>query len=262
MKNVFQGILPKAKRSIAVLILTLLSFGHLYTQTIITDRPDQTEASSTIPKGSLQIESGILLGFTGEDAAVERQLLAPTNLFRYGLTKSIELRILSQFESVKKQKGDFEINGVSDLEIGTKIQFLRKEDVNAEIAFMSHLIIPAGSAGLSNGLYGTINKLCISHQLNDNIGIGYNIGYNYFGEGNGDLTYSVALGVGVTDKVGLYIEPYGDIAEFEKHIANFDAGFTYLVRDNVQLDFSFGTGISERMNYISVGCSWNISRRE
>ena len=33
-------------------------------QTIITDRPDQTESSSTVEQGSLQIESGILLGST------------------------------------------------------------------------------------------------------------------------------------------------------------------------------------------------------
>ena len=34
----------------------------VYGQTIITDRPDQTESSSTIPKGSLQIEQGSYLG--------------------------------------------------------------------------------------------------------------------------------------------------------------------------------------------------------
>lgn len=251
------NILKSAYKT-TILLLLILSIGRLSAQTIITDRPDQTESSSTIEKGSIQIESGVLIGFTDEDSETQRQLLAPSTLFRIGITKGIELRVLNQFESVKLQKSTKEINGVSDLEIGTKIQFLRNEDINTEIAFLSHLILPTGSSDLTNDEWGTINKLSISHQLNDKIGLGYNIGYNNFGKGNGDLTYSVAIGFGITEQVALYIEPYGDLTEFENHVSNFDAGITYLVKDNLQLDFSFGTGINYNMNYISVGFSWNI----
>ena len=84
--------------------------GKLCAQQIITDRPDQTEASSTVSKGSLQIESGILLGFNESNSEIERQILAPTTLFRYGLTKGIEIRVLNQFESVKNQTNFKEIN--------------------------------------------------------------------------------------------------------------------------------------------------------
>ena len=92
------------------------------------------------------------------------------------------------------------------------------------------------------------------------MGLGYNVGYNYFGSRSGDLTYSIAVGISVTDQVGIYVESLGDVVEFEEHKASFDTGFTYLVRDNIQLDFSFGAGINHTMNYISLGCSWNISR--
>ncbi len=51
-----------------------------------------------------------------------------------------------------------------------------------------------------------------------------------------------------------------DDIEFEDTILNFDAGFTYLPNPNVQLDFSFGTGINDTMNYLSVGCSWLIPK--
>ena len=74
----------------------------LVAQEIITDRPDQTESSSTIQKGNLQIESGLLLEFLGEDISPsERTILAPTTLIRYGLLDFAELRIVSQIESVK-----------------------------------------------------------------------------------------------------------------------------------------------------------------
>ena len=241
------------------LVLCLTGYS-VFSQTIVTDRPDQTESSSTVNKGSLQIETGILLGFSEDDFNSERQLLAPTTLFRYGIVEGLELRVLSQFESLKDQNTSQKVSGISDLEIGTKIQFLKKEGINTEIAFLSHLILPTGSKGLTNDSFGTINKLSISHVLSDVMSIGYNVGYDYFGTGKGNLTYSVALGVSITDRFGLYIEPYGNLVEFETHEASFDAGIVYLVKDNVQLDFSFGTGINHTMNYLSVGCSINIAK--
>lgn len=241
-------------------LLLIFFMVELNAQTIITDRPDQTESSSTIPQGSLQIESGLLLEYAGGSEQSERQILAPTTLFRYGITKGIEIRVLNQFESIKNELNATPLSGVSDMELGVKAQLFQKENINTEVAFLSHLIIPTGSKGLSNNQLGTINKLSISHQVNDNIGLGYNLGYNYFGEGKGDFTYSLVLGVGVTEKAAIYIEPYGDLVEFKDLEANFDAGFTYLVEDNFQLDFSFGTGMNYTMNYISIGFSWNIKK--
>ncbi len=223
---------------------------------IITDRPDQTESSSTVGNGNLQIESGLLIGFEGDNQLSTQQILAPTNLFRYGVSDGLELRFLSQFEMLKD---DIQaIRGISDIEIGTKIQVLKKEDVNTEIAFLTHLVIPTGTEALSSGEFGTINKVSISHELNDNIELGYNLGYDYFGQGAGNFTYSIALGIGVNEKVGIYVEPFGELTNFEDFILNFDAGFTYLANDNLQYDFSFGTGLNQEMNYISIGLSWLI----
>lgn len=246
------------------LILTTLFFLATYfsgnTQTIITDRPDQTESSSTINKGSLQIESGILLAFNEDDLTSERQILAPTTLFRYGISKGLEIRVVSQFESLKDQKTTQKVNGISDLEIGTKIQIFKKENINTEIAFLSHVILSTGSESLTNDAFGTINKLSISHELSDAMGLGYNVGYDYFGRGKGDLTYSIALGISITNAFSFYIEPYGSFVDFDSYESNFDAGIAYLIQDNCQLDFSFGTGINYTMNYLSIGCSINIEK--
>lgn len=242
------------------LIASVIFAKHLNAQQIVTDRPDQTEASSTVPKGSIQIESGVLIGFDESNSKRTRQILAPTTLFRYGLTKGIEIRVLNQFESMKNHAIDKESNGISDLEIGTKIQLVRNTNVNTELAFLSHLILPTGSRDLTNTNFGSINKFAISHNISQNIELGYNIGYNYFGSGKGDLTYSLSIAFGVTGKVGIYLEPYGELTELQKYQSNFDAGITYLVKDNFQLDFSFGTGINNTMNYISAGFSWNIQK--
>lgn len=172
----------------------------------------------------------------------------------------MELRLLTEFASVKNKLNSQKINGIADLQIGTKVQILKKEEINTEIAFLSHAILPTAKDELSLNEIGTMNKLSISHEIKDNVGLGYNIGYDYFGNGNGDFTYSLAVGIGITDAFGFYLEPYGAIVDFETHEASFDAGIAYLLQDNVQLDFSFGTGINHTMNYISVGCSINIAK--
>ena len=56
----------------------------------------------------------------------------------------------------------------------------------------------------------------------------------------------------------MYIEAYGDYVEFEDWLNSMDAGFTYLLRDNVQLDYSFGWGLDYTMNYHSIGISFYL----
>jgi len=248
----------KLLKSLFVILLFIVNY-TMNGQKIITDRPDQTESSSTIPKGSLQIESGLLLGFAENDNISLREILAPTILFRYGISKAIEIRVVNQFVNIKNKTTSKEISGIADLEIGAKIQLLKKEGGNTEIAFLSHIVLPTGSKDVSFEKVGTINKISISHKINDKLSLGYNLGYNYFGIDNGFLSYSLVLGIAINKKVGIYLEPYGEVGIFNEHLANFDTGLTYLVKDNFQLDFSFGTGINYTMNYIAVGFSWNIS---
>jgi outer membrane putative beta-barrel porin/alpha-amylase len=244
---------------ITIIILITLPI-TLLSQSMVTDRPDQTESSSTVSNGSLQIESGLILMFHEVNGISQRNFAGPSTLFRVGLTDIIELRVFNQLESNKEMKKETTITGISDLEIGAKVQLFKRESVNTEIAFLSHLVLPSGTRNLSGERYGSINKLAISHELFDKIGLGYNIGYNYLEEGSGDLTYSIATGYGITDKLSVYIEGYGELVDMSESYLNFDAGFTYLIKKNLQADFSFGTGINHYMNYYSCGISWNIAR--
>ena len=176
------------------------------------------------------------------------------------LTNGIELRLLTEFSSIKDKLTSVKASGLADLQVGTKIQILKKEDVKTEIAFLSHLIIPTAKNALTLDEIGSINKLSIGHDIGDVFGLGYNIGYDNYGFGSGNLTYSLALGYSISDKVSFYIEPYGALVELDYHESNFDAGFTYLIDNNFQLDISGGTGISQNIQdiYISAGISFRI----
>lgn len=242
------------RSTIVFITFIILISGPLRAQTIVTDRPDQTESSLTVGKKFLQIESGISMVFENNNQISTRQMLIPGTLFRYGLLDGLEVRLLQQVVTLKYPNQN--IQGIGDMELGTKIQICKRESSNSEVALVSHIIFPTGTTGITDNNYGIVNKLSVSHVLTESLGLGYNVGYGYFGNGNGDLIYSIAMSKGVNDKVGLFVEPYGELANLQNLKASVDAGLTYLITGNLQVDISFGTGINHRMNFISSGISW------
>ncbi len=245
-------------RQIILILFIIIASNSFVKAQIVTDRPDQTESSTTIPNKSFQLEMGI----ASENNTSEQSLLLPTILLRYGLTKKIEFRFVKQLVGSRKINSSKTEFGLSDVELGTKIQVLKKEDMNVEIAFISHLIVPTGNSQFSNSKFGTVNKLAVSHVVNKFLDLGYNFGYNYFGPRNGDLTYSMVLGIRLSDKFGTYVETYGEYANFTEFTSNIDGSITYLLKENFQLDFSVGLGLTQPMNYVSLGFSWNINKNK
>lgn len=244
-------------RIIIISLLILMSY-YSNSQELVTDRPDQTESAIVVPKGSLQIETGLVYE-TSNDEAI-KNFAGPSTLLRYGISNIFELRMFNQYESnrIDLEGSKIKIKGLSDLEFGLKIQLLKKGNTNTDIAFLSHVVLPTAKDELSNMKTGTINRLCVSNQLTSNIALGYNIGYQYLNETDA-FTHSITLAFPVIKIFGMYIENYGTLLEGGHFENNFDLGVTYLLADNFQLDLSYGFGLNNDMNYISTGLSWNIS---
>ncbi len=151
-----------------ILILTLFISNYAFAQ-ISTDRPDQTESSLVLPKGTIQIESGFV--------SRKNELIFPNTLFRIGVSKKFEFRINTNYIFKTNEN---KISNFSDLEIGTKIQIYSSETSKTSIAFLTHLSIPSANEYYSNNTTGLLSRILISHELNNNFGIGYNIGYDKF----------------------------------------------------------------------------------
>jgi len=234
-----------------LIILAYLFTLTAFSQTISTDRPDQTEGSSIVDKGTFQIETGIQL--KEDENSNEKSLLLPSTLLRFGLTNNIELRVFQEVEH--KIYHSNTTNGFNDLQLGLKIQLLQKEGNSIEIAFMSHVILPNSSDFFSNNSFGLTNKLCISHPTDKRTQIAYNIGYDYMQMGSRNITYSFVTSYAVNEKFNAYIEPYGEINEVSQHLGKINLGFTYLIKENMQFDYSLGSGINHIFNFTSIGYS-------
>lgn len=224
----------------------------LFAQNIITDRPDQTESAVTLEKGRLQIESGVLVQSEGDGNEKLKSLIVPTNLFRYGISKKVELRLVLQIEGFQLFMDNSYHYALGSVELGTKIILNKKENPKVQFAILSHFKLPKDN----KDQWGFLNRISLAHNIGQNTSVGYNFGYNHFHQGEGNFIYTIAIGQSLNEKLSIYVEPYGSLYSSNAPLSNFDYGLAYLINSNLQMDLSFGLGLNNTMNYQSLGISW------
>ena len=222
-----------------ILILFSLTFSNNFGQ-ISTDRPDQTEGTYVLRNGDFQIESGWTFNSDGGSL---------NNLLRIGTFKGIELRFSTNLIS-----GHEDMTGLfpslDNLEFGAKFKILDKKETLTKISFLSHLSVSTEYSDNSGGL---LNRILVSHELSESFELAYNLGYSkYFEQDNGLLVYSLVIAKSFGN-LGAFVEIFGD------SYSNWDLGITYLIKDNLQADISYGQGINNELSYLSIGAAWNFN---
>jgi len=104
-------------------------------------------------------------------------------------------------------------------------------------------------------------RLAFAHTLSERFSLGYNLGAEWSGNtAVPEYFYSLALGIGLADALGMFVESYGTVPEKGADAHLLDAGFTYLVLPNFQLDISGGLGLNDAAldNFISFGLTYRL----
>ena len=231
---------------------------------LITDRPDQTESSTVVPHKSFQIETGFVLENDETDLFKQSSYAYNTTLLRYGLLENFELRLgldyLGEKTEVKNINTTNTVSGFSPVYTGFKVKIADKDGWKPEIAFLGGLILPFTAKDDFKPEHTAANiRFSLSHTLSDRFSIGYNLGAEWDGEtAIPGYFYSLALGIGISDKLGMFVESYGLVFEEGDAEHKMDAGLTYLVTPNFQLDISGGLGLNEETidNFISLGLTY------
>lgn len=235
---------------------------------LTTDRPDATEASSTVGKGIIQIETGGLYeSFENNNIKLENYTFN-TTLIRYGVLDNVEIRLGWDFvegvTKVNNTKLDNVTSGFSPLLLGVKIDIAEEKNGWPEIAFIGH-VFPVFSASKDYRPESTgVNfRFSMSHTLSKKSSLGYNLG----GEWGSDspeaaAIYTLAYGYNISDKLGMYVELYGDLPEDSQANHYWDAGLTYLVSNDLQLDTYIGTSITKGQDLLlGLGLSYRLRRK-
>ncbi len=235
---------------------------------LITDRPDATESPTAVPKGFLQVETGGFYESFEKNNIKTEMFTYNTTLVRYGLLNNLELRLGWDFvEGQTKVNGtalDNVTSGFNPLLLGFKTTIVQENGCMPEIGFLGHLYLPftAGS-DYRPETTGVDFRFSFANTLSDKSSIAYNLGAAWRDDSpEAAYLYTVAYGYAITDKLGAYAELYGDFPENSKANHLWDAGLTYLVSNDVQLDATVGSSITKGQDLlISAGVSFRIPKK-
>ncbi|MFN8362099.1 MAG: transporter [Candidatus Kapaibacterium sp.] len=239
-----------------------------FEETIVTDRPDQTEAPPLTPKGWFQFEFGIQSEFDEDkDTKVKTQsTLYNTTLWKYGLTKSIELRLITEFgedkvtfKNAKNEDTTTSVSGLNPITVGLKIPLQKEQGIVPDISLITHLELPyIGSEDFRPEFVIPRFRFLFAHTLSETFSLSYNLGGEWE-DGTSAATgiYTVSLGMSLAERLAMFVEAYGFTKEKSFPDHRFDAGATYQLTNDLQFDTSGGFGLTERSPdyFISAGFS-------
>jgi len=241
----------------------------------VTDRPDFTESTDAVPRGHVQLEGGYTFAYERAHKDRRRSHTAPEALLRVGLFDSFELRLgwegyawsESQFET--QTRGGRRVlreewrQGATDVSVGFKYKLLEQDGLRPHFGLIGAFAPPSGSAGISSGDVDPEAKLLWAYDLGDRVGIAGNVNFGVphdAGDRFFQTSASLSLGVGLTDRLGGYVEYFGFYPHAEQadcaHWLN--GGLTLLLTDNLQLDWRVGAGLNEEADdfFAGVGFAW------
>jgi len=238
------------------------------TPEMITDRPDATESPQVVPKKTLQVETGGFYTSFEDDSNFETEVLGyNTTLLRYGILDNLELRLGWNFEEIRfSQDGnqfDNVASGFSPLLAGVKVAIAQEKGLLPEIGLIGHLFFPFTAGNDFRPESTAVDfRFAFAHTLSEKSSLSYNIGAELGGD-TPELAYiyTLSYGFSITDEWGVYAEVYGDFPEDSSANHLWDAGLTYLVRNNVQLDATVGTSFTDGQDIlVSAGISFRIPK--
>jgi hypothetical protein len=219
---------------------------------IATDRPDFTEASSTVGKGRIQLEAGYTY-FRDRSGGITSHVHSyPEALFRVGMFADwFELRVGQNFAS-GGSPGLYD-SGATDLYLGVKLGLTEQHRFLPEAALVIQTTVPTGADAFTSGkMLPGLNLLYGWDVIPDRITLGVssqaNAAVDDAGRSFALLAQSLTVGYGLTDKLGAYTEwfalfPHGATLGGGPEYY-FDGGFTYKVTNDFQLDVRAGVGLN------------------
>ena len=233
---------------------------------LITDRPDRTESATSVPAGLLQIETGLeFLNETLNDESELSEITIAGTLLRYGLIENLELRLAGAFlsQELRTISEDSKNEGLSDLMVGAKYEFINAHETIPDLAILFSLFLPIGAEKLTSSDVEPNAVLSLSKSATNYLDIGCNIGIHYNSSDQKSLYfYTLAAGFGITEEFGAFTEIFSEILSNSSPFYSINAGFTYLLLNNLQLDISGGNGFFNSLEvwYFGAGFSIRIPR--
>mgnify|MGYP003631618396 FL=1 len=232
-----------------------------------TDRPNFTSTSVTVGKGVTQIE----FGYTYADDSPAGQEISYQSfgefLYRRGILADwLEFRLAFSPLQQTVASGSYQNTTAGSEDLYTALQFALTPQAGLlpESALIVQMSVPTGSTAFTSNQIEPGVDWIYAWKLNDFISIsGSTQGNRSFDDNHRsylEMAQSWNVNYTLTKQLSAFTEWFALIpcgANTEQTEQYFDAGFTYLINNNLQLDLSAGVGLNEAAvdYFVGAGCS-------
>ncbi len=232
---------------------------HLFSPTprdqmreLSTDRPDLTESPYTVDAGHWQLEMDLLHWTHDSDAGahVDAVNVAPLNL-KLGLTNITDVQVVFDSWSQEHIHGQqrFTRQGWGDLTLRLKQNLWGNDGGTTALAVMPFVTLPlhASELGRDDAEAGIILPFGIN--LPHDLSLGLMTEWDWINDDTGGHRHawfnSITLGFPITKHVGGYLEWATTVcSDNDPWQATVDAGLTFGISDNLQLDLGCNLGVT------------------
>ena len=223
---------------------------------IVADRPGFSTGTYTVKPGKLNVEVGYQYTFNRSSVDQSTHTL-PMLVLRTGLSPKIELDLFWDGWNIDHTDNQPSDSSTADVSIGGKYRI--HESAAYNLTLLGLLSLPTGRAPSTSDSIDPLVGLLWDYSYSSSIslfGVVQASSFKY--EGNSVYDAQIATGISFshTDRIGSFIEVYS-ILPFEKKLDDevaLDAGVTYLLNNDVQLDINVGVGLNNTTNnFIGFG---------
>ena len=232
-------------------------------QSLVADRPDFTEATSTVGLGGFQLELGYTLGSDTDGRSTTRVHSYGEPLLRVGvLVERLELRVGTSVtaEVVDVSATGVVTTGLEDLYVGAKIALSGQRGVLPATAVLPQMTVATGTGGFSAGRTLPGFNFLYSWDLNESLSLAgstqVNAAVGDMDEDYSEWAQSLSWGIAAGQRTGVYAEWYAFVPaglEGGNSEHYLDSGLTWLANDDLQWDFRFGLGLNDAAEDMYVG---------
>ena len=248
---------------ILLICLSITSSYGQFSETIVSDRPGQSNSPNTAGKMVLQLQTGLQVGGGNADNDKRNDFEFPAYI-RFGITDKIELQTQWGIKNSSTElfNSEFKSNGLNMANFGVRFNIFEETEKAPALGFEFIYKTRMMSEDFKPDHPSTKFNIMASKGLSDLISITTNLGADFNGNGaQPDGFYTLNLVLAVTEELSVFFENYGNF-NGDYFDTFFDFGGAYLLNDDLQLDLYGGFGYNDDTfdYFVSAGVSYRITK--
>ena len=213
---------------------------------MVTDRPDFTESTETVPSGMRQVE----VGTTFARRLEQQSTSVGETILRVAVLPRAELRIGLNSYTLASTAGEA-VRGFEDFSLGTKVKLMNgggDGSLKPNLSIIVGSTFPSGGAAFKANKPQPEMKFGMAWDLTSRVAFSSNLNAAYVTDNAASYAEFAAtgsVGVGLTKRISSYLEFFSFLPQQNgvsaSHYTN--GGLTYLLTDNLQFDVRSGVGL-------------------